>query len=206
MKDYRGVIGLSVTEHTISRSRFIATAINISDALEAQEFIKGVKSEYSDATHNCYAYALISGEQKFSDDGEPQSTAGQPILEVIKKKGLFNTAVVVTRYFGGVKLGTGGLVAAYTKAAANCLDAAETAEFKLSEYVKVSGDYSLKNKLEQVIKTAGGEIVEIMYLSAVEITFAIPTDSVEYAMDGIAAVSSGQAKTELLYRKYYIYK
>jgi uncharacterized YigZ family protein len=206
VKDYRGVIGISLAEHTVSRSRFIGTAINVSDALEAQEFIKGIKSEYSDATHNCYAYALISGEQKFSDDGEPQSTAGQPILEVIKKKNLFNTAVVVTRYFGGVKLGTGGLVAAYTKAAADCLEKAEIAEFKLSDYVKVSGDYSLKGRLEQVIRTAGGEIVETIYLSAVEITFAIPTGSLEYALDGIAAVSSGQAETKVLYRKYYIYK
>ena len=96
-------------EIVISRSRFICTLKPVSDAADAQEFIKSIRKRYPAATHYCYAYIANEGgtEQKFSDDGEPQGTAGQPMLEVLKKRATYKTAAVVTRYFGGIKLGAG---------------------------------------------------------------------------------------------------
>ena len=111
-------------EIVISRSRFICTLKPVSDAADAQEFIKSIRKRYPAATHYCYAYIANEGgtEQKFSDDGEPQGTAGQPMLEVLKKRATYKTAAVVTRYFGGIKLGAGGLVSAYTRSVAEALD------------------------------------------------------------------------------------
>ncbi len=117
------VDGQTVTEKTIEKSRFIATSSYIEGEEQAKAFIESVRKRYSDATHNCYAY--IADEKgsfmRFSDDGEPQGTAGMPMLEVIKNNKLKKIAVVVTRYFGGIKLGAGGLVRAYAGSVADNL-------------------------------------------------------------------------------------
>lgn len=208
MIDYQGVLGVSVHEYVVSHSRFIATATNIGNAEEAAEFIREVAKRYSDATHNCYAYIANSemSEMKFSDDGEPQGTAGQPMLEVLKKKKLACTLVVVSRYFGGIKLGTGGLANAYTRVTKECLDKANIVSFKLSEYVKIRAEYALKGKIEQAIENSGGEISEITYLEEIEIIYAVPIDLIETVRVALMSVTSGNIKAETLYRKYYIYK
>ena len=120
------VCGESKAEITVERSRFLAVAAGVTDEKQAAEFVAGVAKRFYDATHNCYAFSA-GGAKRFSDDGEPSGTAGKPILNVIEQKKLVNTAVVVTRYFGGVKLGAGGLVRAYSNAAAAALDRAELA-------------------------------------------------------------------------------
>ncbi len=102
------------TETVIEKSRFICTLKKVAGEAEAQEFIKGIKKEFWDATHNCSAYIINDMQQRSSDDGEPSGTAGVPMLEVLRKKNLTGVAAVVTRYFGGIKLGAGGLVRAYT--------------------------------------------------------------------------------------------
>ena len=102
------------TEIVIEKSRFICTLKKVSSEVEAQEFIKSTKKEFWDATHNCSAYIINDMQQRSSDDGEPSGTAGVPMLEVLRKKNLTGVAAVVTRYFGGIKLGAGGLVRAYT--------------------------------------------------------------------------------------------
>ena len=107
------VCGESKAEITVERSRFLAVAAGVTDEKQAAEFVAGVAKRFYDATHNCYAFSA-GGAKRFSDDGEPSGTAGKPILNVIEQKKLVNTAVVVTRYFGGVKLGAGGLVRAYS--------------------------------------------------------------------------------------------
>ena len=111
-------------EIIVKKSRFIANAVQVNSKEEAEEKIKEFKKKYYDARHNCYAY-IVDNFEKCSDDGEPSKTAGAPILDVLKKKELSNILVVVTRYFGGILLGTGGLVRAYTKAVQDAIDTAE---------------------------------------------------------------------------------
>lgn len=114
VKDFR-------QEIVIEKSRFICTLKKVDSEAEAQEFIKAIKKEFWDATHNCSAYIVDEMAQRSSDDGEPSGTAGLPMLEVLRKNKLTNTAAVVTRYFGGIKLGAGGLVRAYTNSVAEAV-------------------------------------------------------------------------------------
>ena len=151
MENFKSIKQKVVTAETvINKSRFLAFACGVSDAAQANSFIAGIAKKHYAATHNCYAYRLTDG-QKFSDDGEPQGTAGMPILECIKSKGLTNVVVVVTRYFGGVKLGAGGLVRAYTEATAAALDLAEKTEFKLCVKVEFTADYRQTNLLNSLL-------------------------------------------------------
>ena len=129
-ESYITVVGETAAEYTEKRSRFIATLKHCETEEEAAEFINALKSKYWDARHNCYAYSVENGALKrFSDDGEPGGTAGMPILEVVKREGVCDVCIVVTRYFGGILLGAGGLVRAYAKGAKMALDAAGTATF-----------------------------------------------------------------------------
>lgn len=121
VKDFR-------QEIVIEKSRFICTLKKVNSEAEAQEFIKAIKKEFWDATHNCSAYIVDEMAQRSSDDGEPSGTAGLPMLEVLRKNKLTNTAAVVTRYFGGIKLGTGGLVRAYTNSVAEAVRATGIAQ------------------------------------------------------------------------------
>ena len=124
------------TEQVISKSRFICSLKKVKTEEEAQEFIKAVKKEFWDATHNCSAYIIDEQHQRSSDDGEPSGTAGMPMLGVLRKQELQQVAAVVTRYFGGIKLGAGGLVRAYSGAVANAADAAGLAQkVKMGLYV-----------------------------------------------------------------------
>ena len=121
VKDFR-------QEIVIEKSRFICTLKKVQSEAEAQEFIKAIKKEFWDATHNCSAYIVDDMAQRSSDDGEPSGTAGLPMLEVLRKNKLTNTAAVVTRYFGGIKLGAGGLVRAYTNSVAEAVRATGIAQ------------------------------------------------------------------------------
>ena len=121
VKDFR-------QEIVIEKSRFICTLKKVNSEAEAQEFIKAIKKEFWDATHNCSAYIVDEMAQRYSDDGEPSGTAGLPMLEVLRKNKLTNTAAVVTRYFGGIKLGAGGLVRAYTNSVAEAVRATGIAQ------------------------------------------------------------------------------
>lgn len=139
-------------ETVIEKSRFICTLKKVHSEEEAQEFIRTVKKEFWDATHNCSAYIINDMAQRSSDDGEPAGTAGIPMLEVLRKNGLTETAAVVTRYFGGIKLGAGGLVRAYSGSVAGALRAAGRAQKLLM------GRYSFSCAVEEV-----GRILNILY-------------------------------------------
>ena len=141
-------------EIVIEKSRFICTLKKVATEEEAQEFIKEIKKKYWDATHNCSAYTIGENDQiqKADDDGEPSGTAGRPILEVIKKNNLKNVAIVVTRYFGGIKLGAGGLIRAYSKSATIGIETATIVTRVHYRKVKVVIDYSLLSLLENNLK------------------------------------------------------
>ena len=128
---YRSVYAPCAYEKVIERSRFIANCAHAESEEQARAFIASVRAEHTLATHNCYAFVADKKGNllRFSDDGEPQGTAGMPILDVLKNKKLFETVVVVTRYFGGIKLGAGGLVRAYSGTCAEALDRADIREY-----------------------------------------------------------------------------
>lgn len=157
LEQYRTVKHSAMAEIVIKKSRFIGHARPVETEQEAIQFIEGIKKEYWNATHNCSAYMIGERDeiQKASDDGEPSGTAGKPILEVIKNQGLKNVAVVVTRYFGGIMLGAGGLIRAYTDGAVAGLAAAEQVYKVLHREVLVEIDYTWLGKVENELRGRG---------------------------------------------------
>ena len=154
------------TEIVIEKSRFICTLKKVSSEAEAQEFIKSTKKEFWDATHNCSAYIINDMQQRSSDDGEPSGTAGVPMLEVLRKKNLTGVAAVVTRYFGGIKLGAGGLVRAYTNSVVSAVEAAglarcvEMTVFSLSAPPGEAGRIMNKLYNQSIFTVSGAEYGE----------------------------------------------
>ncbi len=175
MQRYLSVSGRTVTEKTIEKSRFITTSANVKSEDEAKAFIAEVSAEFPDATHNCYAYICdnLGNFMRFSDDGEPQGTAGMPILEVIKNKRLYETAVVVTRYFGGIKLGAGGLLRAYSGCAAENLDTAQKVLFEQCAGNRYTVDYSAVDAALRFFSERKCEIINTEYSDEVVFTAAI---------------------------------
>ena len=142
MDSFYSEIKKEITNETIiERSKFICLIKRVETEEEAREVLSFVKKNHPFATHNCYAFALKSGAARFSDDGEPQGTAGQPMLEAIKNNGLYNVIAVVTRYFGGIKLGAGGLVRAYSGAVSSAIGLAGKVNFYPSDVYGISFNY-----------------------------------------------------------------
>lgn len=157
MKEYVTIGAAEYThENVIEKSRFIASAIHVDTVEQAAEFIEAKRKRYYDATHNCYAY-IVGDKAKFSDDNEPQGTAGMPMYECIKNNNLDYLCVVVTRYFGGVKLGAGGLVRAYSGAVADVLKAAAKVQMRLCRQADVTIDYSLLKTVRRAMQGVATE-------------------------------------------------
>ena len=173
MKEYTTIQGENTVEIVIEKSRFIATAIHVDSVEDAQEFIASKRKKYFDATHNCYGY-LIGDKAKFSDDGEPQGTAGMPIYECIKNSKIDHVCVVVTRYFGGIKLGAGGLVRAYSGSCAEALKSATKVNMTDCTIAEVVVDYSLLKGLRKVL---AGKVVEkeVIWEDKVRLVLLFPT-------------------------------
>ena len=171
MKTYKTLHGFGSDEYIVEKSTFIGYAKPIKSEEEAVEFINEIKKKHKDATHNVWAYTV--GEtmniQRYSDDGEPQGTAGIPTLEVIKKEDLRDVVVVVTRYFGGIKLGAGGLVRAYTKGAKVGIEAAQIIEKVKYKEVGITIDYNQIGKVQNEIMNMGYTIKDTLYTDKVQI-------------------------------------
>lgn len=133
------------------KSKFIATALPVKTVDEAEEFVREMSKKYFDATHNVYAYLLRSGQSRYSDNGEPQGTAGIPILDMLKKEEIFDVCVVVTRYFGGTLLGTGGLVRAYSHSAKLAIEAAKVITMEPCVEIELNFDYAFYGKLSYIL-------------------------------------------------------
>ncbi len=198
----------SQSEIVINKSRFITTLVPIADQNDAIEKVKIISKKYSDATHNCYAFISnkIATEQRFSDDGEPQGTAGIPMLEVLKKRRIYMTLAVVTRYFGGVKLGANGLVGAYSRSVSEALNAADIVENAYSEIVRVKCDYAYYKKVESTLLDSGAEIDDILYDEKVTLTVRMKGADNDSVKDKIIDTSLGQAEIETVEIKYCEYK
>ncbi|WP_026575904.1 YigZ family protein [Bacillus sp. UNC438CL73TsuS30] len=191
-------------EIVIQKSRFIAHIKRVETEGAAQDFIQTIKKKHWDATHNCSAYLIGENDQiqKANDDGEPSGTAGVPILEVLKKKNLKDTAVVVTRYFGGIKLGAGGLIRAYGKATSEGIAATGVVERKLMKVMHVTVDYTWLGKLENELRSSVYTLKEIHYLDTVEFEVFVEEGEIEQFSTWITEMTNGQGKIsegEILY-------
>lgn len=176
MNEYITVKCESAGEYSEKHSRFLGFAIPCGSERQAAEIIASKRKEYWDARHAVYAYVLSDGTARFSDDGEPHGTAGKPVLDVLKSSNLENVLIVVVRYFGGILLGTGGLVRAYTAAACAALEKAE--KFRIAEGDEFSatvgyGDY---DRLVFLLKEEGAEITESDFSDSVNIKFSVRSD------------------------------
>ncbi|MFQ3545377.1 YigZ family protein [Halobacillus rhizosphaerae] len=191
-------------EIIIQKSRFIGYVKRCETEEAAQEFIASIKKKHADANHNCSAYMI--GEQnliqKAHDDGEPSGTAGVPMLEVLKKKELKDTAVVVTRYFGGTKLGTGGLIRAYSSTVSEAINETGIVERQKVHMMKVKADYTLLGKLENEIRNSHFHLSSIEYLEHVEIYTDVISGEEDEFTSWITDLTSGQAEIEPLDYSY----
>jgi len=203
---YRTVKQYGETEIVIQKSRFIAYVNRVESEEEATAFVQEIARRNWDATHNCYAWVVGHGGevQRSSDDGEPAGTAGRPILEVIRARELVDTAVVVTRYFGGIKLGTGGLVRAYSQSASAGLDAAGTVIRQLHRAMEVTLDYSWMGKVEHTFRTAGYDTDPPLFTDKVRWTVWIPVGEEKAFKERFAEITGGQGSVtegEIDYRE-----
>ena len=201
---YYTVQGYGHTEIEINKSRFISYVNRVVTEEEALAFIETIRKRHWDATHNCSAYVIGDNDQhqKSSDDGEPSGTAGKPILEVIKKMNLKDTVVVVTRYFGGIKLGAGGLVRAYGKSAAAGLEAAGIIERQLHTLIAVQIEYSLLGTVENNLRNHHYLITDKQFAAAVTVFTLAPSGQEEVLEAKLADWTSGQAQVEYLEQQY----
>ncbi|MBH0156831.1 YigZ family protein [Fictibacillus sp. 5RED26] len=183
-------------EIVIEKSRFIAHIARATTEEEAQEFIQKIKKEHYSATHNCSAYLIGETDniQKANDDGEPSGTAGVPMLEVLKKRELKDTVAVVTRYFGGIKLGAGGLIRAYGKSVSEGLNHIGVVERQLQQIVHITVDYTLLGKMENELRNSVYPIKEMNYMEKVEIQMYVPIKEKETFKEWIIDLSNAQSE------------
>ena len=183
-------------EITEKKSRFIAYLAYVTTESDAQSFVAQIKKKHYDARHNVYAYILNSGGKKYSDDGEPSKTAGYPILEMLENEGITDVVCVVTRYFGGTLLGTGGLIRAYTKAAKDCLEKAGIKKMILCDVLELTFDYACLNKIEHMLKTENLEINGKTFLENVTLSVISPKDKTDRLKKNILNEFGGTVKFE----------
>ena len=196
MKRYTTAAKQASAEQVIDRSRFIAHIAPVYSKEEADAFIAGVRAQYRDATHNVPAF--IVGEKSelkwTSDDGEPQGTSGPPMLQMLEREGLTNVVCVVTRYFGGIKLGTGGLVRAYTSSAKLALEAAGIHTVKDVVRLTIVIPYTLLGKIQNIEKNESFTIEDVAYTDTVTLTISMDSEDAERVKALFMEVSSGSAK------------
>jgi uncharacterized YigZ family protein len=203
MKSYKTIHHRSRFEFEDRKSVFIGEAIPVSNESEAIAFIASVKNHYPDARHHVYAYILRDNAiMRFSDDGEPQGTAGMPILDIIRKRELTDIAVVVTRYFGGTLLGTGGLVHAYSASAQGAIEEAQIITYDLYTEVSFSVTYSDYQKLSLTFAEFEFRTEDINYGVDVEILGRVLSSKVDLFIHKLTEITSGRIKSEILGEKF----
>lgn len=183
-------------EFIINKSRFIGYGAPCETEEEALAFLREIREKHKDASHNCYAYiiGLNAGIMRYSDDGEPGGTAGMPIIEVMKARGVVNCVVVVTRYFGGVLLGAGGLVRAYAQGSKAALEAAGVAVMERSARQLVEVDYSTWQRLEHYLRTAPCQTLETAFTDRVLATLMMKKTDEQRVLDEITRLTDARAE------------
>lgn len=187
------------------KSRFIATVRLVENEEEALSFIEEMKKKYWNATHNCFAYVIGEHREtvRCSDDGEPSGTAGKPMLDVLLGEEMYNTAVVVTRYFGGTLLGTGGLVRAYSKAVQEGLVQSSIIVKQYGAILKIETDYNGLGKIQYLIGERKIPVLDSEYTDKVQIRIILPEKETDRFVRELTEATNGRVKTEIIEKLYY---
>ncbi|KQX57426.1 MULTISPECIES: YigZ family protein [unclassified Streptomyces] len=198
-EQYRTPAREGVHETEINRSRFLCALAPVADEREAQEFVARVRKEHPTATHNCFAYVLgaDASVQKASDDGEPGGTAGVPMLQMLLRREMRYVVAVVTRYYGGVKLGAGGLIRAYGGVVGEAIDALGTVTRQRFRLATVTVDHQRAGKLENDLRATGRAVREVRYAEAVTIEIGLPDADVTAFRAWLADATAGAASFAL---------
>lgn len=205
--DYKTVQFEAKGEFVEKRSRFIGYCKPVKTEQEAVEFINSKRTEHWDATHNVYAYSLREGNiKRYSDDGEPSGTAGMPTLDVILKNDIYDVCIVVTRYFGGVLLGTGGLVRAYSQGAKVALEAGNVVLMQSCAVCNTKCSYNQYGKISSLIMELGAVVEDTVYESDVSIKFHIKPDILPLLNKKLADATSGEVQAISDSEEYFAVK
>ncbi len=204
LKRYKTLLKYDKVEQIIEKSRFIGYAKPVENEEEATEFIESIRGKHKEATHNVPVYIIGENNevQRYSDDGEPAGTAGIPVLEMLKKEEIKNVVIVITRYFGGIKLGTGGLVRAYTSTAKLVLNQCKVIEKALHDLLKIRMDYSFLGKIQNEVLSSGYIIKDTIFDDAVNMYVYSDVDRTENFIQMITNLTSGQADIQIQDRLY----
>ena len=194
MTEYTVPAGAGESELVEKRSRFLGHLRPVSSEEEARAFVAEMKKEYYDARHNCWCYLLKDGPERYSDDGEPQGTAGIPMLELFRREGVTDLVCVVTRYFGGVLLGTGGLLRAYTQSAKDALEAAGRSAVRAWAELEIPCPYALLERLRQETTAFGGVIEGEDYGAEVTLRALLPAEKAEDFAARVFDLSAGKLR------------
>ena len=204
MADYKTVRAAASGELTEKRSRFIGYCKPVSTEEEATAFIASIRSRHWDARHNVYAYSLREGNlRRYSDDGEPSGTAGMPVLDVLQKSGVTDVCVVVTRYFGGVLLGTGGLVRAYSQAARLGLNAAQVVLMERCACCTLRCSYTHYGKIASLLQEHGAGLDDTVYEAYVLLRFHIKPEALPGLNKALADATAGEIAVETEKEAYF---
>ena len=205
LNGYKTVLREARDEVVIHKSRFIGHAAPVSSAEEALRFLARIREEHRDATHNCYAYIIgrNMGVMRYSDDGEPGGTAGMPIIEVMKARGVTDCVVVVTRYFGGILLGAGGLVRAYSQGAACGVNAGQVGVMHPTARYLMDVPYPMLGKVEYYLKSAPVQVEDKQFADVITLTLLVRCADQDKLLCDLAALSDGTLEP-LLFEETYL--
>ena len=194
--DYKTLKQAASDEFIVNKSRFIGYASPCETEEEALAFLKSIREKHKDATHNCYAYVIgqNAGIMRYNDDGEPGGTAGMPMMEVLKARGVVNCCVVVTRYFGGILLGAGGLVRAYSHGCAIALNAAQVVRMEESQKILLDVPYPLWDRVNHALKSLPQITEETNFGASVEATLLIRKKDVDFVTQKLTALTDAKAE------------
>ena len=203
MNSYKTLEKAASDEFVEKKSRFIGYAAPVQTNEQAVEFINSIKAKHRDARHNVYAYCLREGQiRRYSDDGEPQGTAGIPVLDVLLKEELTDCVLVATRYFGGTLLGANGLVRAYTRTAKIGIEKAGIITVALCFIAEVTCDYNFYGRLQTLVCEHGGAVEDVDFSENVRLSFRIPAESFENLDAAVFDKSCGKVRCKKLFEKY----
>ena len=204
MSDFRVPYQAAETEFTEKRSRFIGHLLPVETEEQAREFIAQMKKKYYDARHNCWCYLIGRDVLRYGDDGEPQGTAGQPMLNVFQRENVTNVVCVVTRYFGGVLLGTGGLVRAYSGAVKEGIAASKIGTMRYGVRLKICTDYNGIGRIQYILRQNGLEAEDTVYTDQVELTVLLAAECVPGLKKEITEATAAKAGIEEVEKLYFV--
>ena len=202
MERYLAPAGVGDFELIEKRSKFIACVMPVYSEEAAKVEIARVRAKYHDANHNCWCYIVLGGPERYSDDGEPQGTAGLPMLEVFRREGIYNVCCVVTRYFGGILLGAGGLSRAYSSSAKQALLKAGTTEFRLCDDLRITCRYDLLGRIKHELENNNCLIVNIEYLESVIFSVLVSAGTSDGLCRKLQDVSAGAVSSVVTGKVY----